>query len=65
MSDYKPKVRTDPYTHIYCIFCHEEIPVGDKYHWIKSRSAGTRPGCLECAAKYMKIYEDDSGEGKP
>jgi hypothetical protein len=62
MSDYKPKVRTDPYAPVWCVLCQKEIPVGDTYHWIKSRSAGTRPICLECAAKYMKIYEDDSKE---
>lgn len=62
MSDYKPLVRTDPYTHIYCIFCHRELQVGEKYHWIKARGTGIRPICLECAAKYMKIYEDDTEE---
>lgn len=65
MSDYKPKVRKDPDVKIWCVLCHREIQVEEKYHWIKSRSAGTRLICLECAAKYMKIYEDDSEEGKP
>lgn len=62
MSDYKPKVRKDPLAHVYCVFCTREIPVGAKYHYVKSLSAGTRPICLKCAEVYLKIYEDDSGE---
>jgi hypothetical protein len=55
MSDYKPKERKDPYTRVWCVLCHEEIPVGARYHWVKSKSAGVRPFCLECAEKHMKI----------
>lgn len=62
MSDYKPKERKDPDVPVWCVLCQREIQVGEKYHWIKSKSAGTRPVCRECAAKYMKIYEDDSEE---
>ena len=54
MSDYKPKERKDPYTRVYCVLCWEEIPVGATYHYVKSKSAGTRPICLKCAEKHMK-----------
>ena len=64
MKEYKPKIVKDPYDLVYCVLCWDEIPVGAKYHWIKSRSAGTRPVCLKCAEKFMKIYEDDSEEAK-
>ncbi len=53
MSDYKPKERKDPYSPLWCIFCQREIPVGTTYHYIKSRSAGTRPVCLACNEQYM------------
>lgn len=58
MSDYKPKVRKDPYDPVYCVFCWDEIPVGATYHYVKSRSAGTRPFCMKCA-KILKMVIDE------
>ena len=65
MRDYKPKVRKDPDVPVWCVLCHREIPVGEKYHWVWARRTGTRPICLKCAEAYMNIYEDDSEEAKP
>lgn len=58
MSAYKPKERKDPYDPVYCVLCWDEIPVGATYHWVKSRSAGTRPICKKYAEKFLKIYDD-------
>lgn len=62
MSNYKPKTRKDPSSPLWCLFCHKEITVGETYHYIQSRCAGTRPLCLECAETYMRIYRDGGEE---
>lgn len=34
---------------VLCVLCQKEIPVGEPYHWVRSRSAGFRPICIRCA----------------
>lgn len=38
----------------YCSICSRQLNAGDPYHWVKSRSAGTRIICMACAEELTR-----------
>lgn len=43
------KTRKKDSEKVFCVLCYKEIPIGEPYHWVRSRSAGFRPICIRCA----------------